>query len=124
MGTISWCLLICLLLDLLVNALPMYGSECLQPCKGERCEEMAKMMEHLIDFSVDPCEDFFARMPSPVLTQSLNLQEMFTDLFDSALHLLRTRLNWRNSLRAVLSLLSKDSQMEPIFTDMLKTRLS
>ena len=60
MGTISWCLLICLLLDLLVNALPMYGSQCLQPCKGERCEEMAKMMEHLIDFSVDPCEDFFA----------------------------------------------------------------
>ena len=38
----------------------MFGSECLNPCKGERCEEMAKMMEHLIDFSVDPCEDFFA----------------------------------------------------------------
>ena len=38
----------------------MYESECLQPCKGEKCEEMAKMMEHLIDFSVDPCEDFFA----------------------------------------------------------------
>ena len=80
-----------------------------------------------------PSEDFFARIPSPVLTQSLNLQkllgkswmeEMFS--FHSA-HLLRTRLNCRNSLRAVLSLLSKDSkcaQMEPIFTNMLKTRLS
>ena len=80
-----------------------------------------------------PSEDFFARIPSPVLTQSLNLQkmlgkswmeEMFS--FHSA-HLLRTRLNCRNSLRAVLSLLSKDpkrAQMEPIFTNMLKTRLS
>ena len=58
MGTLSLCVFICLLLD--VNSLPTYGSECLNPCKGERCEEMAKMMEHLIDFSVDPCEDFFA----------------------------------------------------------------
>merc|ERR1712004_455661 len=38
-----------------------------------------------------PSDDFLARMPSPVFTQSLNL--------------FRTRLNCRNSLNAALSLL-------------------
>ena len=60
MGTVRCCLFIGLLLKLVVDAQPMVASECRQPCEGERCEEMAKMMEHFIDFSVDPFEDFFA----------------------------------------------------------------
>jgi len=37
-----------------------WGEECLNPCSGEKCNKVAKMMEHLVDFTVDPCDDFFA----------------------------------------------------------------
>jgi len=37
-----------------------WGEECGNPCSGEKCDKVAKMMEHLVDFSVDPCDDFFA----------------------------------------------------------------
>ena len=37
-----------------------WGEECLNPCSGEKCDKVAKMIEHLIDSSVDPCDDFFA----------------------------------------------------------------
>merc|ERR1712130_596022 len=37
-----------------------WGEECLNPCSGEKCDKAAKLMEHLIDFTVDPCDDFFA----------------------------------------------------------------
>ena len=36
------------------------GEECGNPCSGQKCDEVAKMMNHLIDFTVDPCHDFFA----------------------------------------------------------------
>ena len=36
------------------------GEQCKKPCSGESCVEMAKLMENLIDLTVDPCEDFFA----------------------------------------------------------------
>merc|ERR1719458_748030 len=37
-----------------------WGRECLNPCSGEKCDKVAKMMEHLVDFTVDPCDAFFA----------------------------------------------------------------
>merc|ERR1712130_920103 len=37
-----------------------WGEKCLNPCSGEKCNKVAKMMEHLVDFTVDPCDDFFA----------------------------------------------------------------
>jgi len=37
-----------------------WGEECLKPCSGEKCNKVAKMMEHLVDFTVDPCDDFYA----------------------------------------------------------------
>jgi hypothetical protein len=37
-----------------------WGEECLNPCSGEKCNKVAKMMHHLVDFAVDPCDDFFA----------------------------------------------------------------
>merc|ERR1711971_858838 len=37
-----------------------WGEECLNPCSGEECNKVAKIMEHLVDFTVDPCDDFFA----------------------------------------------------------------
>merc|ERR1719264_293745 len=36
------------------------GEECANPCSGQKCAEVAMMMNHLIDFTVDPCHDFFA----------------------------------------------------------------
>ena len=36
------------------------GETCEKPCSGESCMELAKLMENLIDFTVDPCDDFFA----------------------------------------------------------------
>ena len=36
------------------------GEKCEKPCSGESCVEMAALMEHLVDFTVDPCDDFFA----------------------------------------------------------------
>jgi len=37
-----------------------WGEECLNPCSGDKCNKVAKMMEHLVDFAVDPCDDFYA----------------------------------------------------------------
>ena len=36
------------------------GKTCTKPCSGESCKNVAKMLGHLIDFSIDPCRDFFA----------------------------------------------------------------
>ena len=36
------------------------GEECRNPCSGQKCNEVAEMMKHLVDFTVDPCQDFFA----------------------------------------------------------------
>ena len=36
------------------------GKACTNPCSGAECKNVKAMLGHLIDFSVDPCSDFFA----------------------------------------------------------------
>ena len=36
------------------------GQTCTKPCSGPDCSKVKAMLGHLIDFSVDPCRDFFA----------------------------------------------------------------
>ena len=47
------------------------GKTCTNPCSGESCTNLAKMLGHLIDFSIDPCRDFFAFSCSSKTTGTL-----------------------------------------------------